>query len=614
MILCDRFNIKGAVMASLILFCNISKAQVNDFHWLMGYSEIIPMPDTLKEKYGTTRFDFNHDPVSIYRDDNILFSFSETNTSYADETGKLIAYSNGMNMYNRNNDIMEGGDSLVYGDYWELWNFKKYMPDGSDWQAGLNIPQGNLILDYPGQNKKLAIIQDKTYPPPQFNGASSLHLGLIDTEANDGLGKMTLKDSIFEYRKLNLGYIHAVKHANGRDWWVTSIDYNHRYIYVYLLSPKGIRFHHRHETGYSSMRDAYGQSCFSPDGSVYAYVALHVLGEDYHLWVYDFDRCTGNFSHQKHTYIEKSSFTTYRGMAISPNSRYLYAGSGYNLFQYDLSKEDLSASRTEVAVYDGFREYWSPTFSVPTYFGRWQIAPDGKLYSCSSMGSTFHFHRIEFPDETGVDCQVTQHAIRLPTRIAFGLPNFPNYRLGPLDGSPCDTLGIDNHPIAKYRYEPDTIDHLRIRFTDLSYFRPQTWSWDFGDGSPKENIRHPYHSYVASGTYNVCLTVSNENSSNTSCRTITIGTSSSDDVAVTPAGITLFPNPVQDYLLVTLGEYIPQRGQIMIYDISGRPVHTQRIYYGQNNVDMTHLATGMYVWKVMDGKVELRAGKVVKVE
>ncbi len=62
-------------------------------------------------------------------------------------------------------------------------------------------------------------------------------------------------------------------------------------------------------------------------------------------------------------------------------------------------------------------------------------------------------------------------------------------------------------------------------------------------------MRHPYHSYAASGTYNVCLTVSNENSSNTSCRTITIGTSSVDDgISAAVADITLFPNPVEDYL------------------------------------------------------------------
>ena len=65
---------------------------------------------------------------------------------------------------------------------------------------------------------------------------------------------------------------------------------------------------------------------------------------------------------------------------------------------------------------------------------------------------------------------------------------------------------------------------------------------------------------------------------------------------------------------------------MVLYDISGRPVHTQRIYYGQNNVDMTALASGIYVWKVMDivnpspalplqrkgETVVVREGKVVK--
>lgn len=37
---------------------------------------------------------------------------------------------------------------------------------------------------------------------------------------------------------------------------------------------------------------------------------------------------------------------------------------------------------------------------------------------------------------------VEQHGITLPTYNASSLPNFPNYRLGPLEGSPCDTLTI----------------------------------------------------------------------------------------------------------------------------------------------------------------------------
>ncbi|MDV7392332.1 PKD domain-containing protein, partial [Arthrospira platensis SPKY1] len=120
----------------------------------------------------------------------------------------------------------------------------------------------------------------------------------------------------------------------------------------------------------------------------------------------------------------------------------------------------------------------------------------------------------------------------MPTTVNRGIPNFPDYRLGPLDGSPCDTLGMDNHPVAKFRYEADTLDHLRLRFTDLSYFRPEAWSWDFGDGSPASAVRYPQHLYTKSGTYEVCLTVSNENSSDNNCRTVTIGgTNSTDETA-----------------------------------------------------------------------------------
>ena len=98
---------------------------------------------------------------------------------------------------------------------------------------------------------------------------------------------------------------------------------------------------------------------------------------------------------------------------------------------------------------------------------------------------------------------------------AFAIRDFPNYRLGPLDGSPCDTLGLDNFPVAKWRYEiDDSTDLQGIRFTDLSYFNPEVWHWDFDDGWTSSETR-PVHRYDAPGRYHVCLTVSNENASDT---------------------------------------------------------------------------------------------------
>jgi hypothetical protein len=126
--------------------------------------------------------------------------------------------------------------------------------------------------------------------------------------------------------------------------------------------------------------------------------------------------------------------------------------------------------------------------------------------------------------------------------------------------------------------------------------------------------RKPYwHHFAKEGEYNVCLTVSNENGSNKFCRIIRLGDPISSTKTEEMAKISLFPNPVEDYLLVTLGEYIPKYGQIMIYDISGRTVRTQRIYHGQNNVDMTGLMSGIYLLRISDGNVVIKEEKVVKI-
>ncbi|MDD4149598.1 MAG: PKD domain-containing protein, partial [Bacteroidales bacterium] len=56
-----------------------------------------------------------------------------------------------------------------------------------------------------------------------------------------------------------------------------------------------------------------------------------------------------------------------------------------------------------------------------------------------------------------------------------------------------------------------------VSFTDLSTY-PQTWAWEFGDGSTS-NIQNPTHTYTVAGTYTVSLTVTNTGGSDT--KTIT---------------------------------------------------------------------------------------------
>ncbi len=98
---------------------------------------------------------------------------------------------------------------------------------------------------------------------------------------------------------------------------------------------------------------------------------------------------------------------------------------------------NINNSRTTVATYDGFV---SP---FPTYFFQHALAPDNKIY-LSTYGGCNVLHVINSPDSLGVSCDVSQHSFILPTYNNC-LPNFPNYDLGKMAGSPCDTIvGIDN--------------------------------------------------------------------------------------------------------------------------------------------------------------------------
>ena len=74
------------------------------------------------------------------------------------------------------------------------------------------------------------------------------------------------------------------------------------------------------------------------------------------------------------------------------------------------------------------------------YFYKMQLGPDGKIYI--SPGGKPYLNVIENPNESGIACNFTQHEFLLPSQHILGLPNMPNYRLGRLEGSPCDSLYV----------------------------------------------------------------------------------------------------------------------------------------------------------------------------
>ena len=240
------------------------------------------------------------------------------------------------------------------------------------------------------------------------------------------------------------------------------------------------------------------------------------------------------------------------------------------MFQFDVSKNNWQDTKSIVATYDGFEEF-IPNAKVPTRFFLAWNAPDGKIYICSD-NATSYLHVIHYPNEKGMACQVEQHAIKLGSYHDRSVPNHPNYRLGPIDGSGADTLGLDNEPLAWWRYE--LLDDRQVRFTDNSWYEPEMWYWDFGDGQHSADTS-PWHTYADTGWYHVCLTISNAHAADTFCRDVYVRDSLSAVSYLFPSAehFEVYPNPASDVLYIKSAVDVADV-EVKILDLRGKTTFT----------------------------------------
>jgi PKD repeat protein len=579
-------------LSFFVLLINIQwlSAQNHDFIWLFGYDS-----NATYLEWGGTVIDFNNIPLDISYLYNEM-NFVQVNASICNEEGELQFYTNGLYVANQNHQPMLNGAGLNPGP------FANDMGD-----IGYILDQGAFVVPHPDSTSRYYLIHaDRVNSTIELKAHTSrLYYTLVDMNQANGLGKVMQKNQVIISDTLGLGKLTTVRHANGRDWWILQPELNTNMYYRVLISTNGIENLGKAEIQGFQFKSGVGQAVFSPDGNIFARMNSISLTQGQYVEIYQFDRCTGLLSNQIQIHYDDDAYAA--GIAISPNSRYLYVSSFTNLYQFDLQSSNIQASKKKVAEFDGFNEN-----GIYTTFYLAQLAPDGKIYINVPSG-VHYLHVIHQPNLPYPDCNVEQHGIHLPTYNSASLPNFPNYRLGPLDGSPCDTLGLDNHPIAKYRYDQDTNDYLSIRFTDLSYYEPSEWGWDFGDGIFSDEV-NPVHTYPQDGIYEVCLSVANNYGINTYCRTLQIGTTATDDTNP-QITINVFPNPASEATNILIGgDYLPRHAVLSLFNGTGQVVRTQHLPAGWSVVPLDALAPGFYFYEVKDEGRILGTGKLVKVE
>ena len=346
--------------------------------------------------------------------------------SISDSVGNLLFYANtrangypksGI-VYNRNHEVMLNGDSLDgRGLYGEM-----------------------VIIPKPGSSTLHFLFCIDVVNP------IGLFYSIIDIAGDNGFGAVTSKNNqINNYDFCDA--MTAVKHGNGRDWWVILKNYsdNADYIfYEYLVTPDTIE-ERIIQAGVNSNTNL-GTLSFSKDGNKLAFVSFRGLIE-----IFDFDRCTGDFSNVKIVHPQwASNYAEYFGVAFSPNGNLLYISDSNemsSLFQFDLTSSNIWASRETLA-----------TITTTRYAGgNLKLGPDNKIYwTCgwNSWGvfpypyqdTMYHTENMNLsvindPDVLGQGCNFSLFSFYLGgKRTYWGLPNNPDYELGALWGSACDSL------------------------------------------------------------------------------------------------------------------------------------------------------------------------------
>lgn len=558
-------------------------AQYHDNHWIFGYYGGGQYPES--DSFGLSILSFLEGELKIEKNPDSDIFFNGAGTAYSNTSGDLQCYSNAMEIRNKN-DIRMINDILGSEE---------------EWPTAIS-PQTILFLPGWDNEDTVYLFRAKTIHLPTTTVVSEIQLSTINLKLSNGRGVVLKKNIPILIDSLTVSPLTATRHANGRDWWMLFPEEGSNRVYTVLFSPQGAAVVDTQTVDFA-FKNGVGGSKFTPDGTKFIRFYVHdTFYGPHHIDILDFDRCTGQLSRHRQDTVGSRAWAG--GLAVSPDSRYLYVSHYTRLYQYDLWADDILATKDTVGVYDGYTE-WG--FFTGTFYQA-HLALDGKIYMNATNGVKV-LHVVQDPDQPGDLCRFEQHAVRLPTNNVATLANHPNYRLGPIDGSPCDTLGLDNLPLAWFRSERDETEDFRFLFRDLSFYEPQTWAWTFGDGTWSDQ-RHPAHEFPGPGVYEVCLAVSNANGADTLCRTLELGVVRAGSQEEPPHR--LWPNPVHDLLILDLGGYIPARGRLSLTDAAGRPSGEYPLRHSQERIEVGHLPAGVYFYTLWDGARRIGAGRVLK--
>jgi len=393
------------LVAVLLCLGRATQGQGHDAHWIFGNG---------------FHLEFNDDGPTILPRIEDYFS-REGGSCISDPEGNLLYYSNVVNIWNRNFEPLSNSDTLGIGD-------PPYSTKSS----------GSLFLPWPGDTA------DRYVGFLAMNDLNhKLYLSKIDRFLDSGLGGIIDTFRYIEVWEEPIGeQLNAVRHGNGRDWWIVArkrtLPASNEFI-IALLTPDGVSYWQSQGSGYFG--NEHGTLTFSRNGDRMAAATSKGLcpTSPSSVALYSFNRCDGQFNLIDTLPTRECSPNAY-GVAFSPDGNRIYYSTSERTNLYQASLIDGKLVDTLV---------FSPGGGIALSGGNLLGGSNGKIYVnymrfLPSVYDTFGMFLgvINSPNFFGPSCQFDTFGLYLGGEFNTGasLPNFANYDLGPLVGSPCDTL------------------------------------------------------------------------------------------------------------------------------------------------------------------------------
>lgn len=377
-------------------------------------------------------------------------------STLSDESGNLLFYTDGVTVWNKNNNIMANGTGL---------------------RGNFSSAQSSIVVPDPGNRNRYFIF---TSAQQEATLSAKVYCyNIVDMSLQAGLGEVVVKNIVFD--TLCSERLTAVLHSNGTDFWILTNPQRTNTFKAFLLSSTGFNTTPIVSNVGNVISPSLGMMKVSGDGKWLLQTSFLFSPNPSPCQLFKFNNTTGAVSNPISLAIPPNFSCSY-GCAFSPNNKRFYIGCvdpKNDILQFSLTNDiDSNINKSRVII---------PLNSSITAsgVGDFSMGLDDKMY-IARLDSR-KLSAITNPNDTGTLINFVDSAFGVPlgSQVQLGLPNFYN-----AINVPLSDIKVDRISCLTYKFT--------FRVANTFPFKG-IYRWDFGDGSSINNDSIPTYTLTRRG-------------------------------------------------------------------------------------------------------------------